>query len=160
MRWPHRRNACHAFWSDGCADKPAKQSAEERRSDFAPAVRAERAVVAIVAVVVTVLRLMVARWRRRGRAAHHLVPWRVAHRSGMRFRWPSCRCLCHVLGRCRSLGDASLLHRRFHCRGRPALRRRIAFRSRECRAAKRSAHGESQHHLLYCLVHCRVPFVV
>ena len=92
------------------------------------------------------------------------------------------RSLCGVRNRRVSLCRWRFLRRCLHRRRRLALRRRIPLRSGHRRATRLShssacsrphglrarlrggyesaAHRERHHHLLYCLVHCRVPFVV
>lgn len=130
----------------------ANQASDKRRSDFAPVLRVERAA---VMVVVVMLRLMVMCGRRR------IVMCDLMPRLMLRRRGVVCIAvrgsLCYLFrrsGLCR-LGSLCL-HRRWCF---PAFRR-IAFRSRHCRAAKCAADRKCQHHLLYCLVHRRVPFVV
>ena len=92
------------------------------------------------------------------------------------------RSLCRVRNRRVSLRRWRLLCRCLHRRRRLALRRRIPLRSGHRRATRLShssacsrphglrarlrggyesaAHRKRHNHLLYCLVHCRVPFVV
>ena len=128
----------------------------------------------VVTMVVVMPRLMVLRMRRgRRRVTRNLVPRRRTHRRGMRRRvcpsW-SLRRLRRMLGRSRSLCRVRnrrvslrrwrLLCRCLHRRRSLALRRRVPFRSGHRRAAQSAAYRERHHHLLYCLVHCRVPFVV
>jgi len=149
----------YGFRLDGRADQSANESAEERRSNLAPVLRVERAVV----VVVMMLRLVVVMSGRLV-VVCDLAPRLVLRWSRM-MGVAMCRCL-RRLGRgsfgdllcwsgLRRLGRRSL-HRR---RCLPAFRR-IALGCCHCRAAECAADRESQHHLLYCLVHCRVPFGV
>lgn len=137
----------------GCGSyESADQASDERRSDFAPVLRVERAAVMVVAVM---LQLMVMSGRRRIVMCDLMPRFMLCRRGVVCFAVRGS--LCHQFrrsGLCR-LG-CLCLHRR---RRFPAFRR-IAFRSRHCRAAKCAADRESQHHLLYCLVHRRVPFVV
>ena len=161
---------------DGSADQSADEPAKKRGSDLAPVLRVERsAVMAImVAVVMVMLRLMVpCMGRRRWRVMRDLVPGCRTHWRGMGHRgcpsW-SLHSLRRMLGRSRCLSRVrirrvSLCRWRLLCRclhrGRSlALRRRVPLRSRHRRAAENAAHRERHQHLLYCLVHCRVPFVV
>ena len=156
---------CYVFLLDGSADKPANQSAEERCPYLAPVLRVERA---IAVVVMAMLRLVMPHvtGRRRRVAVGDLVPRlmfcrccavRVTVRGSFRrlMHW----CFRHLprRGWLRRCGFRSLC---LHYRRRFSTFRRIAFRSRHCSAAKCAADRECQHHLLYCLVHCRVPFVV
>ena len=94
--------------SDGAADQAAQESAKERRSDFAPALRVEgvavvavRVMAAVVVVVVMprlVVPLVVPRRRRLG-VADDLMPRRVPRRSGADIhRRPGGR-LCRLFGR-------------------------------------------------------------
>ncbi len=158
--------------SDQSADEPAK----ERGSDLAPVLRVERAAVmaVVVAVIVVMPRLMMLRVRRgRRRVTRDLVPGRGMHRRGMRHCGCPSRCLrslrrmlgrsrslCGVRNRRMSLGRWRLLCRRLHRRRGLALRRRVPLRSSHRRATESAAHRERHNHLLYCLVHCRIPFVV
>ena len=91
-------------------------------------------------------------WRRRG-VVDDLAPWGVV----------PCGC-CMVLRRLPrrggSLDCVSFRSGRPHRRGSIALGRRIASGSRHSRSVKCAADRERHHHLLYCLVHCRVPFVI
>ena len=161
---------------DGSADQSADEPAKERGSDLAPVLRVERGAVmaVVVTVIVVMLRLMMLRVRRgRRRVTRYLVPWCRAHRRGMSRRVCPSRCfrrLRRMLGRSRSLCGVRnrrvslcrwrLLRRCLHSRRGLALRRRVPLRSGHRRATKSAAHRERHHHLLYCLVHCRVPFVV
>ena len=153
---------CYVFLLDGSTDKPADQSAEERCPYLAPVLRVERAVVMIVVVM---LRLMVMSGRRRI-VASDLVPlFMPRRRSAVRVAVRGS--FCRLMRGCfrRLLRRGWLRRCRFrslclHCRRRFPAFRGIAFRSRHCRTAKCAADRECQHHLLYCLVHCRVPFVV
>ena len=128
----------------------------------------------MVAIVMVMLRLMMLRVRRGRRCVtRNLVPGRRTHRRVLRNRrCPSwcfrrlrrmlarSRSLCRVRNRRVSLRRWRLLRRCLHRRRRLALRRRIPLRSGHRRATKSAAHRERHNHLLYCLVHCRVPFVV
>ena len=161
---------------DGSSDQSADEPSEERGSDLAPVLRVERGAVmaVVVAVIVVMPRLMMLRMgRRRSRVMRDLVPGCRAHRRGMRHRGcPSrcfrrlrrmlgrSRCLCHVRIRRVSLCRWRLLCRCLHRRRSLALRRRVPLRSGHRRSEECAAHRERHHHLLYCLVHCRVPFVV
>ena len=111
--------------------------------------------------------------RGRRRVTRYLVSWRRAHRRGMRSRGCPSWCfrrLRRMLGRSRSLcrvriRRVSLCRWRLVCRclhrsRSLTLRRRVTLRSGHRRATESAAHSEHHHHLLYCLVHCRVPFVV
>ena len=120
------------------------------------------------------LRLMMLRMgRRRRRVTRNLVPGRRTHRRVLRNRrCPSMcfrrlrrmlgrsGCLCRVRIRRVSLCRWRLLCRCRHRRRSLALRRRVPLRSSHRRATESAAHRERHNHLLYCLVHCRVPFVV
>ena len=161
---------------DGSADQSADEPAKERGSDLAPVLRVERDAVmtVVVAMVVVMPRLMMLRVRRgRRRVTRDLVPGRGMDRRGMRRRvCPSrslprlrrmlcrSRCFCRVRIRRVSLCRRRLLCRCLHRRRSLALRRRVPLRSGQRRAAESAAHRERHHHLLYCLVHCRVPFVI
>ena len=128
----------------------------------------------VVAVIVVLPRLMMLRVRRgRRRVTRDLVPGRWMHRRGMSRRVCPSRCfrrlrrmpgrsrsLCGVRNRRVSLCRWRLLCRCLHRRRSLALRRRVPLRSSHRRATENAAHRERHHHLLYCLVHCRVPFVV
>lgn len=128
----------------------------------------------VVAVIVVMPRLMVLRMRRgRRRVTRNLVPRRRTHRRVLRNRrCPSMcfrrlrrmlgwsRSLCVVRDRRVSLRSWRLLRRCLHRRRSLALRRRVPLRSRHRRAAQSAAHRKRHNNLLYCLVHCRVPFVV
>ena len=128
----------------------------------------------VVTVIVVMLRLMMLRIRRRRwRVMRDLVPGCRTHWRGMGHRGcPSrslhslrsmlgrSRCLCRVRIRRVSLCRWRLLCRSLHRRRSLALRRRVSLRSGHRRAAECAAHRERHHHLLYCLVHCRVPFVI
>ena len=99
------------------------------------------------------------RWRRRS-VARCLMTRIVMRRIGTCLfrspRWCLCRLPCG--GGCHS--HVRLLRRCVHrCRG-IALRRRVSLRGCHRRAAECAADRERNHHLLYCLVHCRVPFIV
>ena len=120
------------------------------------------------------LRLMMLRMgRRRRRVTRNLVPGRRTHRRVLRNR--RCPSMCfrrlrRMLGRSRSLCGVRnrrvslcrwrLLCRCLHRRRSLALRRRVPLRSGHRRATECAAHRERHNHLLYCLVHCRVPFVI
>ena len=161
---------------DGSSDQSADEPAEERGSDLAPVLRVERSAVmaVVVAVIVVMPRLMMLRVRRgRRRVTRDLVPGRWMHRRGMRHRGCPSRCfrrLRRMLGRSRrlcrvrirrvSLGRWRLLCRCLHRRRGLPLRRRVPLRSGHRRATESAAHRERHNHLLYCLVHCRVPFVI
>ena len=138
----------------------ANQPSDERRSDFAPVLRVERAA---VMVVVVMLRLMVMSGRRRIVMCDLMPRLMLCRRGVIRIAVRVCfrrlmrGCLRDLF--CRS-GLCCLRRLCLHRRRRFPAFRRIAFRSRHCRAAKCAADRESQHHLLYCLVHRRVPFVV
>ena len=128
----------------------------------------------MVAVVMVMLRHMVpCMGRRRWRVMRDLVPGCRTHWHGMGHRGcpsRSLRRLRRMLGRSRSLCGVRnrrvslcrwrLLCRCLHRRRGLALRRRVPLRSGHRRAAECAAHRKRHHHLLYCLVHCRVPFVV
>ena len=128
----------------------------------------------VVAVIVLMPRLMMLRVRRgRRRVTRYLVPGRGMHWCGMGHRGCPSRCLHslrRMLGRSRCLSRVRirrvslcrwrLLCRCLHRRRSLALRRRVPLRSCHRRATESAAHRERHHHLLYCLVHCRVPFVV
>ena len=128
----------------------------------------------VVAVIVVIPRLMMLRVRRgRRRVTRDLLPGRGMHRRGMRRRvcpFRSLRRLRRMLCRSRSLCGVRnrrvtlrlwrLLCRCLHRRRSLALRRRVPLRSSHRRATESAAHRERHNHLLYCLVHCRVPFVV
>ena len=128
----------------------------------------------VVAVIVLMPRLMMLRVRRgRRRVTRDLVPGRGMHRRGMRHCGCPSRCLRslrRMLGRSRSLCGVRnrrvtlrlwrLLCRCLHRRRSLALRRRVPLRCSHRRAAECAADRKRHHHLLYCLVHCRVPFVV
>ena len=139
-------SACgYVFPSDRSADKPSDKSADKRRPDFAP-------VLAVESAVVVMLRLIMLCWRRRSRSvAHYLMPRIVLCVSGV--------VLCRLLCRSRSLCRMSFLRRSLHCRRSLSSGRRISFRCRHRGSAKCAANRQRHHHLLYCLVHCRVPFV-
>ena len=137
----------------GCGSyESADQASDERRSDFAPILRVERA--AVMAVVV-MIRIMVMSGRRRI-VMCDLMPRLMLCRHGVVCIAVRGR-LCHLF---RRSGLCCLRRLCLHRRGGLALGRLIAFRSRHCRAAKCAADRKCQHHLLYCLVHRRVPFVV
>lgn len=145
----------------GCGSyESADQASDERRSDFAPILRVERAA---VMVVVVMLRLMVMSGRRRI-VMCDLMPRLMLCRRGV-VRIAVRRCFRRLMRGClRDLfcrsGLCCLRRLCLHRRWGLALGRLIAFRSRHCRATKCAADRECQHHLLYCLVHRRVPFVV
>ena len=156
---------------DGSTNQPSDEPAKERCPDLAPVLRVERC--AVMAVVV-MLRLMVPRMgRSRWRVMRDLVPGGRTHRRGMGRRGcpsRSLRRLRRMLGRSRSLCRVRirrvslcrwrLLCRCLHRRWGPALRRRVPLRSGHRRATECAAHRKRHHNLLYCLVHCRVPFVI
>ena len=148
-------------------EETADQTAEERGADPAPVLSMEGGAV----VVRVVLRLVMRRGRRRGRTGD-LVPGRRTRGSSM----SHCGCPSGRFRRMRRLPDRSrrldllpdrrgslrrlrLLHRRLHRRRRLPLGQRASFRCSHRRSAKSAADRERHHHLLYCLVHCRVPFV-
>ena len=138
--------ACgYVFASDRRADKPAYESAKERSPDFAPVLRVESAVVMMLRLVMPC--------RRRGSrgVTHNLMPRFVLRVGGMVLRRLSCRSgsLCRV----------RLLRRCFHRRWSLSSGWRISLRCRHRSSAKCAAYRQRHHHLLYCLVHCRVPFV-
>lgn len=160
----------YVFPSDRSADKPSDKSADKRRPDFAPVFSVEGA-------VVVMLRLMMLCRRRRSRSvAHYSMPWIVLCVSGV----VHCRLLCMS----RSLCRMSFLCRSPHRRRSLASGRRISFRCsvlapldyplaaygslgphcvrrvRHRGSAKCAANRQRNHHLLHCLVHCRVPFVL
>ena len=128
----------------------------------------------VVAVVVVMPRLMMPHVRRRRRCVmRNFMSWRGTHRSVLR----NCRCpsmcfrrlrrmlgrsrsLCRVRNRRVSLRRWRFLRRCLHRRRSLALRRRVPLRSGHRRATESAAHRERHNHLLYCLVHCRVPFVI
>ena len=124
--------------------------------------------------VVVMLRLMVPRMgRSRWRVMRDLVPGGRTHWRGMGRRGCPSRslrslrrmlgrsgCLCRVRIRRVSLCRWRLLCRCLHRRRSLALRRRVPLRSGHRRATESAAHRERHNHLLYCLVHCRVPFVI
>ena len=129
----------------------------------------------VVAMIVVMPRLMMLRVRRGRRRCvmRNLVPGRRIHRSGMHSRGSPSRCLrslCRMPGRSRSLCGVRnrrvslrrwrLVCRCLHRRRSLALRRRVPLRSGHRRAAESAAHRKRHNNLLYCLVHCRVPFVV
>jgi len=126
------------------ADQAADETADQAAAHITPAVAVTRHI-----VVVAVVRIMPR--RRRGRVMRDLVPRLVAlHRSGVVV---ASRRLGHL--RCLGVPFRCL---RFHgSRGLSALRR-IALGSCNRRSAESSANCQCQHHLLDCLVHCRVPF--
>ena len=136
----------------GCGSyESANQATDERRPDFTPVLRVESAA---VMVVVVMLRLMVTSgwwWIVVG----NLMPRLMLRRRGVAYVAVRVS-LCHLFHRS---GLCCLRRLRLHRRGCLALGRLIAFRSRHCRSAKCAADRERQHHLLYYLVHCRVPFV-
>lgn len=126
------------------ADQAANETADQAAAHIAPAVAVTRRVV-VVMVVRVVPR------RRRGCVMRDLVPRLVVpHRSGVVF---ASRRLGHL--RCLGVPFRCL---RFHgSRGLSALWR-IALGSCNRCSAESSANCQCQHHLLDCLVHCRVPF--
>ena len=159
----------YVFASDRSADKPSYESAKERSPDFAPVLRVESA-------VVVMLRLVMHCRRRRSRSvAHNLMPRFVLRVGGVVL----CRLSCRSGGLCR----VRLLRRCFHRRWSLASGWRISLRCsvlapldyplapygslgphcvrrvRHRGSAKCAANRQRNHHLLYCLVHCRVPFV-
>ena len=135
---------------DGSSDQPADKTAEERGTDFAPVLRVE----GVIVMVVMVLWCMMPCWRRRRRGvAYNLVPRHMVPCRG-------CVTLRRLPRRCGSLDRVSFRSGSPHRRGSLALGRRIASGSRHSRSAERAANRESHHHLLYCLVHCRVPFIL
>ena len=154
---------CFVFPSNRGAYQSADKSAKKRGADFAPVLRMERATVMAVVVTMVALRFVMSRRGRRRRClTRRSMPWRMAHRRLVQHRWCPFRC--------------------FHRRRRTALGRRVPLRGGHCPATRLShssacsrpyglrarlrggyesaAHGERHHHLLYCLVHCRVPFVI
>ena len=167
---------CLCVSLDGSPDQSADEPAKERCADLAPVLRVERGAVmaVVVTVIVVMLRLMVpCMGRRRRCVTRHLVPgcrthWRgMSHRGcpyqdlrSLRSMLGRSRCLCHVCIRRGSLCRCRLLCRCLHRRRSLALRRRVPFRSGHRRATESAAHRERHNHLLYCLVHCRVPFVI
>ena len=131
------------------ADQAADETTDQAGAHIAQ-------VVAVTRRIVVVMVMRVVPRGRRGRMMRDLVPRLVVlHRSSVVFasrRLGHLRCLG---GRFRCLCLRSL---RFHGgRGLSALRR-IALGSCNRRSAENSANCHSQHHLLDCLVHCRVPF--
>jgi len=92
--------------------------------------------------------------------AHYLVLAFRARGRYVCFRLHSHRCRCGVSGRSRGFRRMRPLRGRSHRSGSLALGRRIASGSRHSRSAESAADRESHHQLLYCLVHCRVPFVL
>lgn len=135
----------YVFPSDRSADKPSDKSADKRRPDFAPVLSVESA-------VVVMLRLMMLCRRRRSRSvAHYPMPWSVLCVSGV--------VLCRLLCGSRRLFRMNFLCRSPHRRRSLASGRRVSFRCRHRGSAKCAANRQRNHHLLHCLVHCRVPFV-
>ena len=151
---------------DGSANQSSNEPAEERGSDLAPVLRVERSAVmaVVVAMVVVMTRLMMRRMSRRWRCVmRNFVPWRRTHRSRTSHSGgPSggFRRMRRVLGRSRCLCRVWLLRRCLHRRRSLPFRLRVSLRSRHRRSAESAADRERHHHLLYCLVHCRVPFVI
>ena len=133
------------------ADQAADETTDQAGAHITQVVAVTRRIVVVMVVVVSVVHM-----GRRGCVMRDLVPRLVArHRSSAVFAG-------RRLGRLRCLGV------RFRClrlrslrphgsRGLAALRR-IALGSCNRRSAENSANCHSQHHLLDCLVHCRVPF--
>ena len=125
--------------------------------------------------MVAVLRLVMPRRRRRRGVAYNLVPRHMVPCRG-------CVTLRRMPRRGGSLDHVFFRSGRSHRSGSFALGRRIASGSRHRRSARLShssacsrPHGlrarlrggyesaadrERHHHLLYCLVHCRVPFIL
>ncbi len=159
----------YVFPSDRSADKPSDKSADKRRPNFAPVLSVESA-------VMVMLRLIKPCRRRRSRSvAHYLMPWIVLCVSGV--------VLCRLLCGSRRLCRISFLCRSPHRRRSLASGRRISSRCsalaplgyplapygslgphcvrrvRHRGSAKCAANRQRNHHLLYCLVHGRVPFV-
>ena len=127
------------------ADQAADKTTDQAGAHIAQVVAVTRRI-----VVVMVMRVM-PRGRRRGRVMRDFVPRLVArHRSCVVF---ASRRLGHL--RCRGVPFRCL--RPHGSRGLSALRR-IALGSCNRRSAENSANCHSQHQLLDCLVHCRVPF--
>ena len=94
-------------------------------------------------------------WRGMG---HRGCPSRSLH--SLRRMLARSRCLSRVRIRRVSLCRWRLLCRCLHRRRSLALRRRVPLRSGHRRAPERAAHRERHNNLLYCLIHCRGPFVV
>lgn len=139
------------FTSSRSADQPTNKTAEERGADFAPILRVERVVVAMVMAMVVLRRVMPLRRRRRRSPVDDFALRRVPCGSNMVFR--------RLPRRGGSLDRASFWRRRSHRRGCFAAVWMVAFWRGDYRSAKYAAYCESHHQLLYCLVHCRVPFV-
>ena len=135
--------------SHDCADQATDEATNQTAAYIAPAVAVTRNVVVAMGVVVRIVPM----GRGRGRVMHDRVPRLVAlHRSGVVFaNWR--------LGHLRCLGVPFRCLRFHGSRGLSALWR-IAFGSCNRRSAENSANCQCQHHLLDCLVHCRVPFFV
>ncbi len=132
---------------DRSADQTAHESADERGADSAPVLRVEGVIVAEA-----LRRVMPCRRRRRRSVADGIMPWSMV----------PCGCramLRRVPRRGWSFDRVPLRSGRPHRRGGFALWRRIASGCRYRRSAECAADRESHHHLLYCLVHCLVPFV-
>ena len=148
---------------DGSADQSADEPAKKRGSDLAPVIRVQCAAVTavMVAIVMVMLRRLMAfhMRRRRWRVTSHIIPWSCVSWSVMRLRGHFCGCFCRVFGWSRNPERMRLLRRCVHRRRSLVLRWRIPFRSGHRRSTESAAHRERHHHLLYCLVHCRVPFV-
>ena len=92
--------------------------------------------------------------------AHYLVLAFRARGRYVCFRPHSRRCRCGVSSRSRGFRRMRPMRGSLHRRWRIPSGRSASFRSRHSRTAKSSADRESHHQLLYCLVHCRVPFVL
>ncbi len=159
----------YVFPSDRSADKPSDKSADKRRPNFAPVLSVESA-------VMVMLRLIKPCRRRRSRSvAHYLMPWIVLCVSGVVLYRLLCgsRRLCRISFLCRSPHRRRSLAsgRRISSRcsalaplGYPlapygSLGPHCVRRVRHRGSAKCAANRQRNHHLLYCLVHGRVPFV-
>ena len=142
---------------DGSADQSADEPAKKRGSDFAPVIRVQCA--AVTAVVMPRL-MAVCHGRRRRCMAGDLMPGFRAHGRYVCFRLHSHRCRRCMPRGGRSFRRMRLLHGSLHRRRRFPPGRSASFRSRHRRSAESAADRECHHHLLYCLVHCRVPFIL
>ena len=148
---------------DGCPDQSANEPAKERGSDLAPVLRVESAaVVAVVVVIVVVaIRLMMLHMRRKRRCVtRYLVLGFQARVRYMCFRLHSRRCSCGVPRRCRGLSRPRFPCGSLHRRRCFPLGWSVSLRCGHSRAGESAADRERHHNLLYCLVHCRVPFVI